>query len=40
MEKKIFDMPEVQVVMFAEADILTNSPLITVDTNEFKEYEW
>ncbi len=37
MEKKTFEMPEVQVVTFEEADILT---LSTVQTNGFKEYTW
>lgn len=37
MEKKIFEMPEVVVVTFEEADILT---LSTTAANGFKEYTW
>ena len=37
MEKKTFEMPEVMVVTFEEADILT---LSTAATNGFKEYTW
>lgn len=35
--KKIFEMPEVNVEMFEEADILT---LSTEDSEEFPEKQW